>query len=461
MVAMDQTAVDTLKASVRGQVIRAGDADYEAARKIYNGMIDRRPALIVRCVDVADVIASVNYAREQKLPLAIRGGGHNGPGLSLVDDGLVIDLSRMKGIRVDEKARTVRVEGGCTWGDVDHATHPFGLAVPSGFISTTGVGGLTLGGGVGYLTRKYGLTIDNLLAADVVLADGRVVTASAEENADLYWALRGGGGNFGVVTSFLFKLNPVSMVYGGPIIYPLEAAPTVMKRWRDFIKSAPEDINGWLGFHHVPPVPMFPQEHHFKKVCIITWSYTGDMDRAEEVFKPIRQFGTSIMDFAGPIPWPALQSLFDALYPAGLQWYWRTDFVKEISEQAIEQHMKYGAQLATGHSAMHLYPINGAASRVGKNDTAWSYRDANFVEVIVGVDPDPANNPKMIQWARDYWEALHPYSAGGAYVNMMMDEGEERIKAAYRDNYPKLAAVKAKYDPNNLFHVNQNIKPQP
>jgi FAD/FMN-containing dehydrogenase len=461
MVAMDQTAVDTLKASVRGQVIRDGDADYEAARKIYNGMIDRRPALIVRCVDVADVIASVNYAREQKLPLAIRGGGHNGPGLSLVDDGLVIDLSRMKGIRVDEKARTVRVEGGCTWGDVDHATHPFGLAVPSGFISTTGVGGLTLGGGVGYLTRRYGLTIDNLLAADVVLADGRLVTASADENADLYWALRGGGGNFGVVTSFLFKLNPVNMVYGGPIFYPLEAAPTVMKRWRDFIKSASPDINGWVGFHYVPPVPMFPQEHHFKKVCIITWCYTGDMDRAEEVFKPIRQFGTSIMDFAGPIPWPALQSLFDALYPPGLQWYWRTDLFNEISDQVIEQHMKFGAQLPTGHSTMHLYPINGAASRVGKNDTAWSYRDANFVEVIVGVDPDPANNPKMIQWARDYWEALHPYSAGGAYINMMMEEGEERIKAAYRDNYPKLAAVKAKYDPNNLFHVNQNIKPQP
>jgi FAD/FMN-containing dehydrogenase len=259
----------------------------------------------------------------------------------------------------------------------------------------------------------------------------------------------------------LFKLNPVNMVYGGPIFYPLEAAPTVMKRWRDFIKSASPDINGWVGFHYVPPVPMFPQEHHFKKVCIITWCYTGDMDRAEEVFKPIRQFGTSIMDFAGPIPWPALQSLFDALYPPGLQWYWRTDLFNEISDQVIEQHMKFGAQLPTGHSAMHLYPINGAASRVGKNDTAWSYRDANFVEVIVGVDPDPANNPKMIQWARDYWEALHPYSAGGAYINMMMEEGEERIKAAYRDNYPKLAAVKAKYDPNNLFHVNQNIKPQP
>ncbi len=253
-------------------------------------MIDRHPALIARCVDVADVIAAVNFARDHTVPLAIRGGGHNGPGLSLVDDGLVIDLSSMKGIWVDAQAGTVRVEGGCVWGDVDHATHAFGMAVPSGFISTTGVGGLTLGGGVGYLTRKHGLTIDNLLAVDVVLADGRLVTASADENADLFWAVRGGGGNFGVVTSFLFALTPVSTVYGGPIFWPLEQAATVMKHWRDFILTAPEDINGWFGFHYVPPVPMFPQEHHLKKVCVVIWCYNGDMDRAEEVFKPIREW---------------------------------------------------------------------------------------------------------------------------------------------------------------------------
>jgi FAD/FMN-containing dehydrogenase len=465
MSVVEKVALSALRANLRGRLVTPEDADYDAVRAIYNGMIDRHPMAIARCVDVADVIASVNFARESGLPLSIRGGGHNGPGLSLVDNGLVIDLSEMKGIRVDEKAGTVRVEGGCVWGDVDHATHPFGLAVPSGFISTTGVGGLTLGGGVGYLTRKYGLTIDNLLAVDVVLANGKMVTASADENADLFWALRGGGGNFGVVTSFLFKLNRVSTVYGGPIFYPLETASTVMKRWRDFVIHAPEDINGWLGFHYVPPVPMFPQEHHLKKVCVIVWCYTGDTDRAEEVFKPIREFGDSIMDFAGPIPWPVLQSLFDAIYPPGLQWYWRTDFVNEITDQAIDIHVKHGMQLPTGHSTMHLYPINGAAHRVGKNDTAWSYRDANFVEVIVGVDPDPANNTQMTQWARDYWEALHrealhPYSAGGAYINMMMDEGEERVKAAYRDNYQRLAAVKAKYDPSNLFHINQNIKPQ-
>jgi len=461
MVMIELMQIDILKSSVRGQILTPGDAGYDEARQIYNGMIDRRPALIVRCVDVADVIASVNYAREQNLPLAIRGGGHNGPGLALVDDGLVIDLSLMKGIRVDSAAGTVRVEGGCVWGDVDHATHPFGMAVPSGFISTTGVGGLTLGGGVGYLTRGYGLTIDSLLGVDIVLADGRLVTANANENADLFWAVRGGGGNFGVVTSFLFKLRPVSMVYGGPIFWPLDQADTVMKKWRDFIMTAPENISGWFGFHYVPPVDMFPQEHHLKKVCMVTWCYTGDMSRAEEVFKPIREFAPPLMDYAGPIPWPVLQNLFDFIYPKGLQWYWRADFVKDISDDAVKLHLKYAEQLPTGHSTMHLYPINGRAHQVGRNDTAWSYRDANFAQVIVGVDPDPANNSRMIQWAQDYWDALHPYSAGGAYVNMMMDEGEDRVKAAYRENYDRLAKIKAKYDPHNLFHVNQNIKPQP
>jgi FAD/FMN-containing dehydrogenase len=252
----------------------------------------------------------------------------------------------------------------------------------------------------------------------------------------------------------------VSIVYGGPIFWPMEQVPIVLKFWRELIMNGPEELNGWFGLHYVPPVPMFPVEHHLKKVCIVTWCYTGDMDHAAEVFAPIRQVGTPIMDFAGPIPWPTLQSLFDALYPPGLQWYWRADFFKEISDKAIDLHMKFGEQLPTGHSTMHLYPINGAAHRVGRNDTAWSFRDANFAQVIVGVDPDPANNPRMIQWAQDYWEALHPLSAGGAYVNMMMDEGEERVKAAYRDNYDRLVTVKAKYDPVNLFHVNQNIKPK-
>jgi hypothetical protein len=370
MSVLERPAIDTLRSSLRGKLILPEDDSYDSARKIYNGMIDRRPKAIAQCVDVADVITAVNYARDSGLPLSIRGGGHNGPGLALVDDGLVIDLSPMKGVRVDAKAGTVRIEGGCVWGDVDHATHPYGMAVPSGFISTTGVGGLTLGGGLGYLTRKYGLTIDNLLSVDIVLADGRPITASKDENADLFWAVRGGGGNFGVVTSFEFKLSPVSIVYGGPIFWPMEQAPTVLKFWRDLIMTGPEELNGWFGFHYVPPVPMFPAEHHLKKVCIVTWCYTGDMDKAETVFKPIRQVGTPIMDFAGPIPWPTLQSLFDGLYPPGLQWYWRADFFKEISDKAIDLHVKFGEQLPTGHSTMHLYPINGAAHRVGRNDTA-------------------------------------------------------------------------------------------
>jgi FAD/FMN-containing dehydrogenase len=456
---MNETTTQELRAKLRGELITPADPTYEAARKVYNAMIDRRPALIARCRDTADVMAGVGFAREHGLVLAVRGGAHNGPGLGTCDGGLVLDLSPMRDVRVDPTSRTVRVAGGAVWGDVDHATHPFGLAVPSGFISTTGVGGLTLGGGVGYLTRRYGLTIDNLLEVDLVLADGRLVTASSRDHADLFWAVRGGGGNFGVVTSFLFRANPVGTVYGGPIFWPLSKGPEVLRFWRDFIVKAPEDLNGWFGFVTVPPVPMFPQEHHLQKMCVIVWCYTGDAAKANEVFKPIRAFSPPVMDFAGPIPFPVLQTLFDGLYPPGLQWYWKADFFREITDQAIDLHMKHAEGLPTPHSTMHLYPINGAAHRVAKGDTAWSFREANFAEVIVGVDPDPANNPRLMTWARNYWSALHPFSAGGGYVNMMMDEGQDNVKAAYRDNYPRLAAIKKAVDPENLFRVNQNIEP--
>lgn len=457
---IDGAKIAELASGLRGDLIRPGDAAYEQACKVYNAMIDKRPGLIVRCTDVADVIRSVNFAREHRLTVAIRGGGHNGGGLGTCDDGLVIDLSRMKGIRVDPEAKTVRAEGGCTWGEVDHATHAFGLATPSGIISTTGVGGLTLGGGLGHLTRAFGLAIDNLLSVDVVLADGRFVTASAEANSDLFWAVRGGGGNFGVVTSFVFQLHPVSVVYAGPMLWNLEQSADVLRFYRDFIVKAPNDINGFFAFLTVPPAPPFPEHLHNKKMCGIVWCYTGPLDKAEETFKPIRQrFGPPALDFVGPLPHPALQSMFDGLYPPGMQWYWRADFVNELSDEAIALHVKHGSQVPTMQSTMHLYPINGAAHRVGKNDTAFSYRAANWAEVIVGVDPDPANNSKTISWTKAYWEALHPYSAGGAYVNFMMDEGEERIKATYRDNYTRLASIKRKYDPTNLFHVNQNIKP--
>nr|MBA2713689.1 FAD-binding oxidoreductase [Rubrobacteraceae bacterium] len=342
--------------------------------------------------------------------------------------------------------------------DVDHATHAFGLATPSGIISTTGVGGLTLGGGLGHLTRKCGLTIDNLVEADVVLADGSFVKASEEENEDLFWAIRGGGGNFGVVTSFLFRLHPISTVIGGPPLWPLEQAPEIMRWYRDFIAEAPEDLNGFFAFLTVPPGAPFPEHLHMKKMCGIVWCYTGPKEKADEVFAPVHEVGTPALHGVGEMPYPALQSAFDGLYTPGLQWYWKADFVNELSDEAIEEHMKH-AEAPTMHSTMHLYPINGAAHRVGKNDTAWSYREATWGMVIAGVDPDPANKERITDWARNYWEAIHPHSAGGAYVNMMMNEGQGRVRDSYRDNYDRLAAAKRKYDPTNLFRVNQNIKP--
>jgi FAD/FMN-containing dehydrogenase len=342
---------------------------------------------------------------------------------------------------------------------VDHATHAFGLATPSGIISSTGVGGLTLGGGIGHLTRQCGLTIDNLLEVDMVLANGNLVTANAEQNADLFWAVRGGGGNFGVVTAFLFRLHPIQTVYAGPILWHMEQAADAMRLYRDFIAAAPEDFNAWFVFMKVPPGPPFPEHLHAKTMCGVVCCYTGPIDRAEVIFQPLREFGPPALDFAGPLPYPALQSMFDALLPMGMQWYWRADFVNELSDQAIALNVKYGAQIPTPLSQMHLYPIDGAAHRPGSRDMAFSYRDARWAQVIVGVDPDPANNARLMAWTRDYWLALHPYSAGGAYVNFMMEEGQERVQATYRDNYARLAQIKAKVDPHNLFRVNQNIKP--
>jgi len=376
------------------------------------------------------------------------------------DDGLVIDLSRIKYVLVDPATKTVRVGGGCTWGDVDHATHAFGLAVPSGIISTTGVGGLTLGGGLGHLTRKYGLTIDNLLAADLVLADGRFVVASAKENPDLFWAIRGGGGNFGVVTSFLFQAHPVHTVCAGPMFWEMADAEGILKWYREFIAHAPEEISGFFAFQTIPPGPPFPEALHFQKMCGIVWCFNGSQDEANKLLAPLRSFRPPAFEFFVPMPYPTLQSMFDDLYVPGLQWYWKADFVKELPDAAIGLHVKNGSKLPTLHSGMHLYPVNGAAYRVGKDDTPWGYREALWSQVIVGVDPDPANKDRITAWARNYWEELHPFGAGGAYINFMMEgEGEERIRATYRHNYERLAQVKAKYDPENFFRVNQNIRP--
>jgi FAD/FMN-containing dehydrogenase len=445
----------------RGAVIARSHPEYEEARKLYNAMIDKRPFVIARCTDAADVMAAVSFGRDNALPIAVRGGGHNGPGFGSVDDGLVIDLTMMKGVRVDPAKRTVRVGAGCLTGEVDHATSAFGQAVPFGIVSTTGVAGLTLSGGHGYLSRQYGLAVDNLLEADVVLADGRFVTVSEAENADLFWALRGGGGNFGVVTSFLFRSSPAAMVYGGPIIFDLADAGPVMRWYRQFQQSAPDEFCIFLALQTVPPGDPFPKEHWGKKMCALVVCHNGPIADGEKAVNGVRAaLPKPIIDWAQPMPYPVLQSLFDPLLPKGLQWYWKGDFVNSLPDAAIDCHITHAAKMPSPISGMHLYPIDGAVHRQRPDATAWGHRDTTWSMVIFGVGPDPAMAPALKQWARAYWDAVHPFNLPGAYANFMMDdEGEARVKAAYGDNYQRLAAVKKKYDPDNLFRVNQNIRP--
>ncbi len=449
---------EELQQRLRGVAIDPGHPGYDAARAVYNAAIDRRPALVVQCCDAADVMAVVAYAREAGLRLAVRGGGHSGAGLGVVDDGVVADLSQMRSVRIDPAAGTVRVEGGCLWHDVDHATHPFGLAVPGGVVSTTGVGGLTLGGGHGYLARKYGLSIDHLLEADVVLADGRQVVASASQNPDLFWAIRGGGGNFGVATSFLFRSVPVSTVYGGPTLWPIEDLRDAMRWYDAFTAAASDDVYGFFVIMDVPPAPAFPTALHGRRVCGVVWCLLGSPAEAEAVLEGVRAFRTPLLEHVGPVPLPALNALFDPLIPPGLQWYWKGHFFERITDGAIDVHASFAERLPTPLSMMHLYPVDGAASRVPASETAFAYRDARWSMVIGGIDPDPARLPILRTWARDYWQALQPHAAGGGYVNFMQEEGEDRVHATYRGNYPRLAAIKGRYDPANFFNVNWNIK---
>ncbi len=453
--------IDQLKQAHRGAIVARGDGDYEASRSLYNGMIDKRPLIIAKCADVADVIKAVNFGRDNGLRIAIRCGGHNGPGLGSVDDGLVIDLAAMKGVRVDPAARTARVGAGCTQGDVDHATHAFGLAVPAGIISTTGIAGLTLSGGHGYLSRKYGLAIDNLLEADVVLADGSFVTASKSQNADLFWALRGGGGNFGVVTSFVFQLHPVTTVFAGPIAFDQKHASTIMKRYREFLPQSPEDLCVFLGLKTVLSCDPFPKERWGKHMCLLMCCFNGSEADGKKALEPLlKVLPEPWFNWMSMMPYPGVQSMFDGLYPKGMQWYWRGDFVKTLPDAAIEVHLAQAAKTPSELSLMHLYPIDGAVHRVGKGDTAWNCRDATWSMVIAGIDPDAGKAAAVTQWTKAYWDAVHPFDLGGAYPNFMMDdEGEGRIKASFGENFERLAAVKKKFDPSNLFRVNQNIKP--
>jgi FAD/FMN-containing dehydrogenase len=454
-----EAAVTALRDSLRGEVLEPNDEGYDAARKVHNGMIDRRPRLIAQCVDSSDVAAAVRFGREHDLPLAVRGGGHSPAGFGVCDDGLVIDLSRMRGVRVDPGSGTVRVAGGAVWGDVDHATHPFGLAVPAGVISTTGVGGLTLGGGHGNLTRKYGLTIDNLLEADVVLADGRQVTASAEEHPDLFWAIRGGGGNFGVVASFLFQGQPVETVFAGLTAWGLDHATEVLQWYREFQPNAPDDLYAWIGLVRVPPAPTIPTEFHGRPVCVARWCCLGPAAAAERALTPALGLGPPLLSEVGQVPFPKVQNEFDALAPAGIQGYWRAQFVSDLPDEAIATHLKFAGDVPTPLSAMRLFPVDGAAGRVAPEATAFSFREAKWSMIIDGLNPDPADAERLASWTKSYWEAVRPYSASAAYVNFLMDEGADRVKATYRDNYGRLQAIKGTYDPDNTFRLNQNIPP--
>ncbi len=454
----DTLLIKNFASQFKGEVVMPTDAEYDETRKVFNAMIDKHPRVFAICKDVADVIAAVNFARENHFTLAIRGGGHNGGGLGLCNDGLVIDLSGIKFVQVDTSNNTVKVGGGNIWSEVDQATHAFGLAVPSGIISTTGVGGLTLGGGIGYLSRKYGLTIDNLLEAEMVLADGSFVTVNATQNKDLFWAIRGGGGNFGVVTSFKFQAHPVKTVFGGPTLWPIEKTEEIMAWYDEFLQSAPDDLNGFIATMIIPGPP-FPEHLHNKQFCGIVWCHTGEVEKAKKFFEPILAMDP-LFEHLGEMPFPTMQTLFDGLFPPGLQWYWRADFFNELGPEIRKQHLKFGSNIPTPLSQMHLYPISGAAGRVGKEETPWAYRDAKYAGVIVGVDPDPANKDTITKWCKDYWEALHPYSSGGAYSNFMMEEGQERVQASYKHNYKRLVEIKKQYDPDNLFRINQNIIPK-
>jgi FAD/FMN-containing dehydrogenase len=451
--------VEQLRDRIRGELITPEDAGYEDARKVYNAMIDRRPHAVIRCATTDDVVATVNYARESGLAVAVRGGGHSVPGFGTADDAVVVDLSGMQQVTVDPESRTARAQGGATWGVFNEATGAHGLATTGGIISTTGVAGLTLGGGIGYLARGVGLSCDNLISAEVVTADGRTVRASESENDDLFWALRGGGGNFGVVTELEFRLHPVGEIYGGPMFYELEDAGTVLRFFRDFIKDAPEQFGGFPAWQIAPPLPFIPENRHGDTFLAFVTCWAGPVEDGEKALEPFREIAPIAAEHVGPMPYAALNSAFDGLVPAGLQHYWKANFVKELTDNAIEAHLQHGPNVPVVNSTVHIYPINGAVNRVAPDATAFAYRDATFATVIAGMWPDPNQNDANTKWVRDYYDATAPLSEEGGYVNFMADDDQDRIKANYKGNYDRLVQVKRQYDPDNVFRVNQNIKP--
>ena len=450
-------SVEGLASTMKGRVVQPTDADYDESRALYNGMIDKRPAAIAYCSDEADVAAALRYGIEHDLRIAVRGGGHNGGGLGVCDDGLVIDLSQLNEIAVDAGAQMARAGGGVLLKDLIEATHQHGLTIPVGIIGTTGVGGLTLGGGVGHLSRAFGLTIDNLVAATVVLADGSVVQTDAEREPDLFWAIRGGGGNFGVVTSFSFRCHPLTNVLAGPVLYDLDDTADVMRWYEGFIRDAPDELGGWFAYLSVPPGPPFPEELHLRKVCAVVYTQPGEEETP--ALREARSYGTPLLDGVAPLPFPVWNTAFDALFPPGDQWYWRGEFFDEMSDGLIAANLEWMPKAPTWKSTMHMYAIDGAASRVGNDETAWAYRGARWAQVVAGIDPDPANAGVVSEWARGYSDATRPYAMPGGYSNFQMDEEPDRVRGMYGANYDRLARVKAQYDPDNVFRVNQNIAP--
>jgi FAD/FMN-containing dehydrogenase len=448
-----------LRDRVRGETITPGDFEYEDARRVYNAMIDRRPHVVVRPLGADDVVAAVEFARANDFPVAIRGGGHSVPGFGTADDAVVIDLSEMQEVDVDPHGRIARAEGGATLGVFNDATHEHGLATTGGIISTTGIGGLTLGGGIGYLARAFGLACDNLVSAEVVTADARRVTASESENVDLFWALRGGGGNFGVVTAFEYRLHPVEQVYGGPILYELDDAATVLEFYRDYIKDAPRELGGFPAWQIAPPLPFIPEDRHGEPFLIFVACWAGPVDQGEAALAPFHEVAPVVAEMVGPMPYPAINSAFDALVPAGLQHYWKANFVKELTDEAIAAHLEHGPKVPAVNSTVHIYPINGAVQDVSSDATAFAYRDANFATVIAGMWPDPADNEANTAWVRDFYEATAPLSEEGGYINFMAEDDQARIRVNYKGNYDRLVEIKREYDPDNIFRVNQNIQP--
>jgi FAD/FMN-containing dehydrogenase len=456
---MTNPTIGELREQVRGDVITPDDSGYDEARKVYNAMIDKRPRVVVRTRDVGDVKSAVDFARENEVDLSVRGGSHSVPGFGTNDDGVVIDLSLMRGVRVDPRTKTARAEGGATWGDFNHATHAFGLATTGGIISTTGIGGLTLGGGIGYLARGFGLSCDNLVSCDVVTADGSFLTASEKENEDLFWALRGGGGNFGVITSFEYKLHEVKNIYGGPMFFELDHARDVLRFFGEFIADAPEEFGGFPAFQIAPPLPFIPEDRHGDTFIAIVACWAGPVEEGENALKAMHDFAPVVAEHVGEMPYPALNAAFDGLVPPGLQHYWKANFVRELTDEMIDAHLEYGPKVPVVNSTVHIYPINGACHRVGPDDTAFGHRDANFATVIAGMWPDPADNDKNVAWVRDYYAATAPHSEEGGYTNFAASDDQGRVAANFGVGYERLVDVKRKYDPANLFHMNQNIEP--